>query len=520
MKQERRPQATADPRPAQHRLSPGVVGRVLFGCAAVLAAVYLAALGRQAAHGIFASDECFHAYMSEWLLIHHRLPSVLPEFYSGMFVFYPPLLHITGALWAALFGLRGLHVLPTVITGLTLAVVLIGAPRSVPAAARAQAVLLCLLNDSFVRYAGKLYVECLIPLLFAASVALLLEFRRTARMRYAVALGLVVGLAPLTKLNGWLLVGGIATIALACAIRREGRMARGLLVALVLGLGLVGPWLVRNQMLFGSALYPAFAPDVDRALYVLYRQKFSMPWLDFMRAVPAAIGPWGSVMTAVALTRAAFTRHWALREGLLILAVLGALGTAFIPMAQARHLTYFVPVLALTAAWSVAEALERRPWLQLGVGVVLVVAVITRLSNLPDYRAGADLPEHLREAFNGIKPRMRAGTTILSPWSYDTFYYTRRNATWPNPWGQRVRLVDLFYDRDPDRFAANLDRCSIDYLLVPNLVRMEPFNGSNYPESFVTCVRALVERGELAVVWQSPQMALVANARRGLAPPP
>jgi len=511
---ERRRQATAGPRDTPHAPGSGVLGGVLVAGAAVLAGACLAALAAQAARGMFASDECFYAAISEWLLVRHSVPAVIPEFYSGLDYFHPPLLHVAGALWAALFGLRALHELPVAVTGLTLAAVLIGPARSVPATARALAVLLCLVNDSILRYAVRFYVECLITLLFAAAVALLLKFRRTGRTRVAVALGLVAGLAPLTKLTGWLLVAAIAALALVHAIRREGRLARGLALAVAVAVALAGPWLVRNQVLFGSPLYPAFAPDLDGALYALNRQKFSIPWLDFMRGVPAAIGLPVGAMTVLALARALVTRRWTLREGLLVLGVLGAFGTAFMPMAQARHLEPFVPVLALTASWSVAEALDRRPWLVLGVGAALAVWVLVRLPGLPDYRAGADLPGYLSETFEAIGSRMPAQATILSPWTYDTYYYTHRRATWPNPWGQRVKPVDLFYDRDPDGCARDLDRYGIDYMLVPTMVRMEAFNSTNYPESFVTCVRALVARGDLKVAWQSPRMALVENARR------
>src|SRR5512134_1477488 len=46
-----------------------------------LAAFYLATLWRQAALATFVSDECFHAYLSEWIARRGRFPRELPEFY-------------------------------------------------------------------------------------------------------------------------------------------------------------------------------------------------------------------------------------------------------------------------------------------------------------------------------------------------------------------------------------------------------------------------------------------------------
>jgi len=356
--------------------APDAAHRLLFALAAVLAAVTLVRLGLQAARGTFASDECFHAYLSEWLLVHRRLPTVLPELYSGLYYYYPPLLHVAGALWAALLGLQALHLLPVVITGLTLAAVLLGAARVIPPAARAQAALLCLLNGSFLQYGVRLYVEGLLTLVFALFFARILELRRTGRRREAIALGVVACLGLLTKLYGWVPIAWLAALALVYAVRRERGMAVGLILALALGVGIAAPWLVRNQVLFGSAVYPGFAPDMDGSLYALNRQRFSIPPLDFLRGIPQAFGPWLVTMTGAAAACAAFARRRGLREGLLLLVVLGALGTAFAPMAQARHLEPLVPLLALAAAWIVTEAFEPLPWLQLGVGTVLAVAVI------------------------------------------------------------------------------------------------------------------------------------------------
>ena len=53
---------------------------------------------------------------------------------------------------------------------------------------------------------------------------------------------------------------------------------------------------------------------------------------------------------------------------------------------------------------------------------------------------------------DGRSVEMPAGATVLSLWTYDTFYYSGRNATWPIPWS---RSADLF-DPDSNSFTSAL----------------------------------------------------------------
>jgi hypothetical protein len=98
---------------------------------------------------------------------------------------------------------------------------------------------------------------------------------------------------------------------------------------------------------------------------------------------------------------------------------------------------------------------------------------------------------------------------VLSRNTYDTFYYGHRYATWPIPWGGTAGQLELFTERDPDRFLTSLDRHAIGYLLLPRRTADRAFNGANFPESFVDCVANLVERGRLRVLWGSADLVLV-----------
>jgi hypothetical protein len=481
----------------------------------VLVTLSIARLWSEARRGVFSSDECFHAYVSEWMLAHHRVPGVLPEFYSGFFYYYQPLLHLLGALWSAVFGLAALHVLPVVFAAACPLVLLFAAPRSVPLAARCWAALLCVLNASLASYAVRLYAESLTTLLFSAAIVAFIAFDREPRARSAIALGGWIGLALLAKFSGAWLLALIAIEALVAALGRDRRRARWLALAGAIAIALDAPWLIRNQLLFGSALYPVFAPDLDHALYALNRHTFSMPVTEFLCAIPAVLGPWISLLSLAAIARAVFARRFAFRERVLVFSLVAMLAMAWMPMAADRHLNAFVPGLALMSAWSLADALRTRRWLTHAKGAVLIVAALVTWTGARDDRSEADPSDELRGALAAVATRVPAGDTILSLWTYDTFYDTRRNATWPIPWGQRVHPAMLFTETDPARFLAELDRCGIRALLVPRDAGAPKFDSANYPASFLQCVRALVGRGDLRLEWQSTSLALLVRAPRG-----
>jgi hypothetical protein len=275
-------------------------------------------------------------------------------------------------------------------------------------------------------------------------------------------------------------------------------------VAVVIGL----PWLIRNQVLFGSALYPAFVPGIDRGLLALNRQHFSTPLPRFLLGMLPFLGVPMLLMLAAAAFVVVRARRFGLPEALLAFAVLGMLVVALLPMAASRHLDLFVPVMALAACWIVSDALGARAAMRLAIEGALLVLALAAVVRMADRRASVDEPAYLQRAFSEIPSRMPEGATILSLWTYDTFYYTRRPATWPNPWGA-ARLAPAFEERDPDRFLADLQGARIDFMLVPRRIRPVAFNTANYPESFMNGVEALVKRRTLAVAWASDELLLV-----------
>jgi 4-amino-4-deoxy-L-arabinose transferase-like glycosyltransferase len=365
---------------------------------------------------------------------------------------------------------------------------------------------------SLAQHAVRLYVEGLSTFLTLAAAVLVLGFRRTQRMRIACILGLVCGLATLAKLHGLVLIAFLAVLAAVHGIRGERRLALGWASALALSIAVALPWLVRNQVLYGSAFYPAFAPDLDRAFFALFQRKFGTPPLQFLAALPMAFGvplASGAVLGVVA---AIWRRRCDLSLGLLAFSYVGVVALALAPLTQLRHVNPLVPVLALASACMALDVVSRRSVLRVVDAALLVVATVA-VFRMPDLRTPVDPPRYLPFAFEEIVQRVPVDATILSVWTYDTLYYTRRPSTWPIPWGQKAPLVALFYEPDPDRLLEGLKRCGIDYLLVPTYIRPVAFDGANYPESLLGGLEALVNRGSLDVAWHGHGLLLLRNPR-------
>ena len=88
----------------------------------LVATAWLARLAMQAHDARFATDECFHATVVDWIARHGRLPDVLPGFYSGFAAgYYPPLFHLLGAAWTLAFGWDALKYVNVFVTALLLA---------------------------------------------------------------------------------------------------------------------------------------------------------------------------------------------------------------------------------------------------------------------------------------------------------------------------------------------------------------------------------------------------------------
>lgn len=482
---------------------------------AVLALIlgYLAALVRQASAAWFASDECFHAYLAEWIAGHGALPRTLPEFYSGLPYFYPPLFHILGAALWKLAGAGALRYLNVVLSGLLfLALYAIPVP-GLSRSARRLALLLCLASRALALFAVRFYAETLATLLAVVVVLLLLRARARPGFWSAALLGLSVGAALLAKQPAGVLPVLLAVLAAFDLVRGRRPSARAMAVALAVALVVALPFFVRNAMLFGSPFYPPITNDAQAALDAMNTRLFSLPAPTFYRNSLGFMGPLVPWLALLALGYRVLRRRFDLVTGLLAGSFAFILLAPWVPRFQPRHLNPVTAIQAVLGSIVLVEAFGKRSRALLAVQGLLLVWGVVFVVRLTGLRTGVDATPADREAYRAIAAQVPAEAQVLSRATYDTWYYARRHATWPIPWGETAGQLGLFTTRDPGTFLAALDRERVGYLLVPRSGTGPSFYGVNYPESFVDCVATLVGDGRLTMLWHSDQMALVARTR-------
>ena len=500
---------TAHPAPA-----PG--GRISLaldlGVLAV-AAAYLVVLWRQASPALFASDECFHAYLAEWIAGHAALPRTLPEFYSGLPYFYPPLFHLVGAALVKLAGIASLKYLNVLLTGLMVAALFALPVPDLSRAARRWAVLLCIASRALSLYAVRFYAETLATLLAVVVLLLLLRTRARPSTWNGVLLGLLVGAALLAKQPAGVLPVLLLALAAVDFAGRRRPQARAMLIALGVALVVAVPYFARNAMLFGSLSYPPITNNAQVALDAMNTRLFSLPAPMFYRNALIVMGPIVPWLAFVALGWNLVRGRFGLVTWLIAGSIVFTALAPWVPRFQPRHLNPVTAMLAVLGSITLLDGLRERRRLALALEAALLVWSVVFLTRLSGLRSGIDAAPADREAYRAIASYVPAQGTVLSRFTYDTWYYARRRATWPIPWGETAGQLELFTVEDPDRFLAALDHEGIGYLLVPRSPSGPRFNGANHPRSFVACVATLVESGRLTVLWGSDRMVLVARAK-------
>jgi hypothetical protein len=295
--------------------------------------------------------------------------------------------------------------------------------------------------------------------------------------------------------------------------RARRPLAATMTIALVTGLCVASPFFVRNALLFGSPFYPPITDASQAALDAMNTRLFSLPAPIFHRNALITMGPVVPWLALAVLAWSVARRRFNLVTGLIAGCIAFTLLAPLVPRFQLRHLNPVTVMLALLGCIVLFQELERRRWVALAVQGALLVWAAVFVAQMAGLRTGFDAAPADREAYRAIATHVPADGVVLSLRTYDTAYYSGRNATWPIPWGGTAGQIELFAERDPDRFLATLDRLGIAHLLVPRRTRARQFNGANHPESFVDCVATLVDRGRLAVVWGSADQVLVARVK-------
>ena len=501
------PRAAAPPSPST---SPPV--RLdLFADIAILGVAlwWLARLASFASGARYMTDECFHAYMAEWIAGHGALPDRIPGLYSGFAYYYPPLFHLLGAGVAALFGDHAFRFVNVLVSALLVVALYWGCRVLGARAAGRWAVALAAANLWLSVHAVRLYVEQLTALLAAGAVLLILNLRRTGRSRDAAWLGIVVGLSLVAKHSSLVLVGLVVLVAITYAIRRQSALARAYAMSAGIALLLAAPMFIRNQVLYGSPIYPALAPDLHPLLYQLNKSTFTPnPASLYFQA--AHYTGWAiGLVAAAGLAFAIVRRQWTLEVGLLGFCLAIYIAAPLQALLDARHLVPVIIAVALLGAILLNRALEDRQSWRLAVDVALILTAVWSVNTLQNPRLRLDQPKDAMEVYRAVQEHVREGEAVLSLYTYDTFYYARRDATWPIPWGQKTHPVEMFLTANCDSVLAALRQHDLKWVLTTRNFQDVPFNGANYPGTFVNCMSELYRQKRISAAWVSNTTALI-----------
>lgn len=468
----------------------------------------LARLAGFAAGARFTSDECFHAWMANWIAAHGTLPRVVEGLYGGFKYSYPPLLHLIGAAFVKLFGAPAFREVNVALLGALLAFAWVGLSRTVSRTAAALAVLALVAYPGLVLQGVRLYVEALSAALAVATVVALLAVEQKASRTRAVLLGIAAGLGLLAKQSGLVVLPVLGALAAFEAWR--GRRERAAAYALALGVAcaLAAPLWIRNAMCFGSPLYPALGRDLDPRLLALNVRGFTPGWPRFMSETVRLAGWVVPALLAAGLAIAAAGRR-SLAPVLLIGGLLLLLLAPRVPMLDSRHAIPLVAALVVAAAATLAPALANVPALKRVVVAGLALFAAWTVATTPNIREPLDMAPWMEETWSAIRGNVPERQTILCIQTYDTFYYTGRDATWPIPWGQPDPPTEVFDAADPDTLMAALKRHQIRWLLLPTEARGAAFNSSNFPAPFMSAVQHLGMAGRIEYVWGRRELALL-----------
>ena len=475
----------------------------------LLAIAWLVRLAGMAAGARFATDECFHATVAQWIARHGRLPHVLPEFYSGFAAgYYPPLFHLVGAAAVAAFGAGSLRFLNVFVSALLLAALWLGARGLGAPAAGRWAVALSVANAWISTYAVRLYVEPLTVVLAVLALVLLLRVHRGGGWGAAIGLGAVVGAMLVTKQSALAVEGLVLGVAVFDLVRGEALAARRAALGAAVALVVAAPFFVRNAILFGSPIYPAFARDVDPLLFALNRARFTPAPLELYATTAGAAGP--AILAAVlgALVLAAVRRRGSLALGLLVVCLALCLAGPLQALLDTRHLLPAIAGMALLACLVLDDLLGPGK-LRAAITAASLLVMALFVATVPDLRRPLNVTPEQLDAFAAVAREVPEGERVLSLLTYDTFYYARRPATWPVPWGQSDRPIEMFTTTDCDSIDAALARHRLQYVLIWRPALADTFDGANYPAPFVRCLQGRVGEGRARLLWKSDFAALV-----------
>jgi hypothetical protein len=454
---------------------------------------------------VLFTDECYHAFRSEQFA-HLDYPAAPKEVFSGYTDGQPPLFHTFGAVDFLLFGRPGLPYLNIFIYLMLAGFALYFTARYVSPVAAACVALAMFSTDILPQMALRYYQEILTALVFSVSLLFLYFACNRDEWKYSIIAGILLGLFLLTKQTAVAVPPVLLAFWIYFLIRKNWLKAKQFLVLGVIAVAIWSPHLYRQYAATGTPFFPAIIPSgvFNEDFIKLQNETWLKPVSVVVDKAVSSLGTVILILGAAGLIYALW--RWFKRDaGYGLVAVTLVFGLAvfiFSGSDDDRRYLQFVPALCFLGVLAVDSALVKLNYKTAMYAVFLIVAIVAvvKVAGVPNYRLAFNIDPTLKKAQEYIRddkdPGIPKDSQVFSVWTYSTYYYSGRNATWPQLAPNAP--CDLFYVQTPDEFLNKCITRGIDYILVDYL-KVQPegqINSVIYPYQFMKCLIELERRGK------------------------
>jgi len=463
------------------------------------------------------SDETLYAHIAQTIYHDKALPRMLPELYGGLLVSeYPPLFSIMGAAIYSILGINGFYLANIILLALLLASMFLLVRDYF---SEDIALLACLFLVSAPMTAQlSLYFlgEMLTAFLAFLFFVTLYLYLASPKLRYSILTGLLLGLLVLTKQSGILYQTFCLAGLIWFAIKQDKQRVKGLTLAIALSIAVSFRYFLSNIESvkgFIEITFPNLTPilggkadEMDRLINsVWYVPKWILSF-----SIVREFG-WVLIVSFI-ITVFYFIRRWREARGYLIFLLLFVFLFIFSFISSAVTSRHFLPLaglVSLLGAISICSLVKKDTY-RIGIAIIVLISNVYSTLSMPDYRASYTLSPVLAEPLRFLKEKTPPDSTILSCWTYATFFYTGRNATWPLSSRMAPNSpTELFYEKDLSKFYSLLNKYKIDYILIDKSKIGKEFNSFNYPESMIENLKGLIKNGQSRIVYDARYFTIV-----------
>ncbi|GAF79422.1 unnamed protein product, partial [marine sediment metagenome] len=424
----------------------------------------------------------------------------------------PPLLHVLGAFDFLIFGRTGLPYLNIFLFSLLAVGGFYFAARYMSPVVAACALLALITSNLVLHFALAYYQEMLTALVLSMTLIFLyLAYVRPER-RFTILAGISLGLLLLAKQTAQAMPVCLMVFWVYLIVRKDWPAVKRFLLLGIIAILVWLPRLIHIAIWTGSPFYPRFSSRVDKHFGSLHGKKWYISPGDLLKGIYARYEIICSILVVATLLYLAyhvFLKNKKKGHGFLLFIVSANIICFFFFGGGApRHYLQFLPFFCLFGAlgfFYLLDKLNLQPLKYIAFIVLAIIGIVT-VVNLPNYRERLNCNPIFLDAYKHIREKTPKDALVMSLWTYSTFYHSDRRTTWPDATAPDSP-IDLYFEKDPDRFFEICQKKKIDYILVdhdPNRNKYfaDKFITVNYPEPFLKCIETLLKQNKASIFYQ------------------